>query len=410
MPCYRLLHIVVLATGLSLLLPTWVCAAESITVAVWGSSPGEVAAFDKASSAFSRSTGIIVNKQVIEDKYIDVLKSRFAADNPPDVCYVDALDAPLLIESGVLEPLDDQVDEPADFYKRFLDAFRGRDGKLYGLPKDYSTLALYLNPVLIRKAGFQLTDVPRDFDALMRFARALQGRLPKGVTAMIIEKNLSYHLAALETMGPPIVDSAGNVHLINNPRVYDYLNQLVTGHVLHYLASPKDDLGAAWSGAAFGSQKAAMMMEGNWVLPALTKDFTNAQFAVREMPTVNGKHQTMAFVVGYVVPRKAKHRAAGIQFARFMTGPGMRLWATESGTLPTRKSVEATMHIQVSAELRPHAQGVAYATVWSRGISLPIVNTNFDNQFAAAFNGSKSLTQALQQVETVSNREIERQK
>ncbi len=410
MPCYRLLRQIALVVGPGLLAPAALRAAESVTVAVWGSSPGEVAAFDKASADFTRSTGIVVNKQVIEDKYIDVLKSRFAADNPPDVCYVDALDAPLLIESDVLEALDGQVDDPSDFYPRFLDAFRGKDGKLYGLPKDYSTLALYLNPVLIRNAGFQLADVPREFDALMRFARALQARLPKGTTAMLIEKDLAYHLAALETAGQPVVDAAGNAHLLNNPRTYDYLNQLVTGHVQHYLASPKDDLGAAWSGAAFGAQRAAMMMEGNWVLPALTKDYANVQFAVREMPTVNGQRQTMAYVVGYVVPRKARHRAAGLQFARFMTGQGMQLWATESGTLPTRKSVEAAMRGHASAALRAHTLGAAYATVWSRGISLPIVNTNFGNQFASAFSGSKSLLQALQQAEAVSNREIERQK
>lgn len=385
-------------------------AAEAVTVAVWGSSPAEVAAFDQAAAAFTRSTGITVRKQVIEDKYPYVLKSRFAAGNPPDVCYVEASEAPILIESGVLEPLELSAADEADFYPQFLRAFRDRDGTLYGLPKDYSTLALYLNPQLLKRAGFRPDDVPRDFHGLMRFAQALQARLPRGVAAMIVEKELARHLAALETSGQALITADGHARFTGNPQAYAYLNELVTGHALKYLYSPKDDLGADWPGAAFGTQKTVMMMEGNWVVPSLKHDYGDVPFITREMPTVNQRKQTMAFVVGYVVPRAAKNKAAGLRFARFMTGPGMRVWASASGTLPTRRSVESAMPIRSSAALAAHVAGAAYATVWSRGIELPILNTNFGNQFLAAFNGNKSLQQALEKAEAASNREIERQR
>lgn len=391
-------------------LPLAAAGAETVTVAIWGSSPAEVVAFDQAAAAFTRSTGIVVKKQVIEDKYMDVLKSRFAARNPPDVVSLDASEAPVLIQSGVLASFDDPPAALADFYPHFLDAFRGADGKLYGLPRDYSTLALYLNPALIRGAGFKLEQVPADFDGLMRFARALQARLPKGVAAMTIEKDLARHLSALETAGPPIIRPDGSVDFMNNRPAYDYLQQLVTGHAARYLHSPKDDLGADWPGAAFGAQKSAMMMEGNWVLSALKAEYADVRFATREMPTVNGKRQTMAFVVGYSVPRGARNPRAGIRFVRFMTGEGMRLWASRSGTLPTRKSVEAAMGVRALPELAVHVQGATYARVWAGGPSLPILNTNFGIQFLAAFNGTKPLAQALYKAETVSNREIERQR
>lgn len=399
---------ILLCAALAAAVPTW--AAEPVTVAVWGSSPAEVAAFDQAAAAFTASTGIAVRKQVIEDKYQDVLKSRFAASNPPDVFYLDASEAPVLIESGVLEPLELSAPDQADFYPQFLQAFRGRDGKLYGLPKDYSTLALYLNPRLLKQAGYRPDDVPSDFNGLMRFAQALQTRLPRGVAAMIIDKDLARHLAALETSGQPLIGADGRARFTGNPAAYAYLNQLVSGHALKYLFSPKDDLGADWPGAAFGTQRTVMMMEGNWVQPSLKHDYGDVPFITREMPTVNQRKQTMAFVVGYAVPRGAKNKAAGLRFARYMTGPGMRLWASASGTLPTRHSVEAAMRMRSEAGLAAHVSGAVYATVWSRGIELPILNTNFGNQFLAAFNGSKSLRQALEKAEAVSNREIERQR
>lgn len=384
--------------------------AESVTVAVWGSSPAEVAAFDAAAAAFTRSTGVAVRKQVIEDKYMDVIKSRFAARNPPDAFYLDASEAPVLIQSGVLASFDGAVRAPEDFYPQFLDAFRGPDGKLYGLPKDYSTLALYLNHDLLAMGGVRADQVPRDFSALMRFAARLQPRLPKGVAAMIIEKDLARHLSAMETAGPPLLRADGSVDFMHNRPAYDYLNELVQGHLRHYLHSPKDDLGADWPGAAFGTQRSAMMMEGNWVLPALKTEYAGVNFSARAMPTVNGKAHTMAFVVGYAVPLKARNLAGGLHFARFMTDQGMALWATRSGTLPARRSVEQAMGVRTSAELAAHVQGAAYATVWSRGTSLPIVNTNFGIQFLAAFNGGKPLANALSKAENVSNREIARQR
>lgn len=384
--------------------------AESVSVALWGTGPAEVRAFDQAAAAFTRATGIKVRKQVIEDKYMDVLKSRFAGRKPPDVFYLDAYEAPLLIASGALEPIAAEPGDAQDFYPQFLDAFRGPDGKLYGLPKDYSTLALYLNPALLRQAGSDPAKVPFEFGALMRFARQLQPRLPQGTAAMIIEKDLARHLSALEAYGQPVVTGAGYARFIGNPGAYDYLNELVTGHAAHYLFSPKDDLGADWPGAAFGTGKAAMMMEGNWVQAALKHDYAGRPFVTREMPTVNGRRHTMAFVVGYAVAREAQNKPAALKFARFMTGPGLPLWVRGSGNLPPRRSVEAQLKLAADPGIAPHLAGARYATVWSRGDALPIMNFNFGAQFLAAFNGTKPLAAALAKAEAVSNREIERQR
>lgn len=384
--------------------------AETVTVAIWGSAPGEIAAFDRAAAGFTRATGIRLQKQVIVDKYMDVLKSRFAGRKPPDVFYLDAFEAPLLIASGALAPLDELLADQDDYYPQFLQAFRGRDGRLYGVPKDYSTLALYVNPALLRQAGFQPDDVPREFHALMRFCKKLQPHLPVGVAAMLIEKDLSRHLAAMEAYGQPVVSATGYARFTGNAGAFGYLNELVHGHRERYLFSPGDDLGADWPGAAFGTGKAVLMMEGNWVQAALRKDYAGTPFQVRAMPTVNGRQQTMAYAVGYAVAREARNKDAALRFIRYMTGPGLRTWIEGAGTLPARKSLEHAMRLSGDPDLAPHVAGARHATVWSRGDALPIMNLNFGAQFLAAFNGLKPLDSALRKAETVSNREIERQR
>ncbi len=390
-------------------------AGESITVAVWGSPPAEARALDLTIAAFTRATGIAVKKETIADKYMDVLRSRFAARKTPDVFYLDSPEAPMLIKSGVLEAFDGRIDDLPDFYPHFIDAFRGEDRKIYGLPKDYSTLALYINTRLLAAAGFQPEQVPTDFNALIAFCRQLQARLPKGKAAMIYEKDLARHLSAVEAFGTPVITPEGNASLASNPGALAYLDTLVQARRGGYVVSPKDDLGADSPAAAFGAEKTVMMMEGNWVLSALRKDYADVPFVTRPMPRVNGRPQTMAFVVGLAVSRYSPNKAGAFRFAQFMTQRGSSAaditdWARLSGTLPTRASVLNLLNLAADPALAAHISGATYATVWSRGIGLPIVNTNFGNQFLAALNGSKSIRDAMLRAEQASNRELERQR
>lgn len=382
---------------------------ETITLAVWASLPAEAVAMNQTIAAFTQATGIRVKKETIGDQYMDVLRSRFAAHRTPDVFMLNSSDAPILIKSGVLEPFDGRINNPDDFFPQFLDAFKGEDGKVYGLPKDFSTLALYINTRLLAKAGFQPSDIPADHAGLIAFAKRLQTKLPKGVGAMIYEKDLARHLAALETFGQPVI-TEDQASLSGNLGVINYLTTYTQGRKEGYLYSPKDDLGADSPGAAFGSGKTVLMLEGNWVLGSLRLDYPDVPFLTREMPTVNGRRQTMAFVVGLSVSKYSKNKEGGFKFAQFMTQAGMKDWAERSGTLPTRKSVLTAMNIGADPVLAAHTRGAAYATVWSRGTSLPIVNNNFGNQFLAALNGSKPVQEAMQKAEQASNREIERQK
>lgn len=384
--------------------------AAPVSLAVWSSTPSETAALDEVIAAFTHATGRPVRREVINDRYADVLKSRIAARHTPDVFYVEAMDVPVLIHAGVLEPLQVPPDDLADFHPRFLDALRGPDGLLYGLPKDYSTLALYIHRGALARAGFTPEDVPADLDGLLAFAARLQPRLPRGVGAMLIEKDLARHLSALEAYGEPVIAGDGSARFARSAGAHRYLQALVRGRAARYLYFSNEDLGIDSPVAVFGSGRAALMCEGNWVLSALRRDYADAEYLVRPMPTVQGRAHTMAFVVGLCVSRFSRNRAGGAEFARFMTGAGMAAWARRSGTLPTRRSVETQLGLSAQPALAAHTAGAAYATVWSRGIGLPIINSNFGSQVVAVLNGSLPVDRALERVDRVSNREIERQR
>lgn len=121
------------------------------------------------------------------------IKTMMAADTPPDVFYMPPDMLPQFATDKLVAPLDDYVaKEPeqwkSDFWPILLDAFHfdndsgmiGR-GKLYALPKDFTTFIYYANLDLFDKAGVDWRDIQKNgwdwprFEAEMKKIRALNG-------------------------------------------------------------------------------------------------------------------------------------------------------------------------------------------------------------------------------------------
>lgn len=120
--------------------------------------------------------------------YQDVLKTELASGTAPDVFWIPGTDIADFVQRGLLLDLRDLAagsdHNDADFYPgpMFHLTFNPESGNagevLWGLPRDVSTFALYINVELINEAG---ADDPReleaagqwDWDAFLEVARAI---------------------------------------------------------------------------------------------------------------------------------------------------------------------------------------------------------------------------------------------
>jgi multiple sugar transport system substrate-binding protein len=384
-------------------------AEESITLAVWGSSPSETEGLEKTVASFEEQSGIDVNVEIIQDNFQDALTARFAANNAPDVFYLESFAAPKFIQSGVLADITEDVDNPEDFYQPLIDSFKDEDGKLYALPKDYSTLGMYINTDLLTQAGYSIEDVPTDWEGLVAFAEELQPKLTEDQAAMIFDATLARNMSSLIASGLNPVNEENRADFTSSTEAFDYLQSLVDGNEAGYLQNPTIDLGMDSAGAAFGLNKAVIMIEGNWVLSALRQNYPDVNYEVVEAPTVNGENQTMTFTVGYAIAKDTEKKEAATEFVNYMTGEGQQQWSEISGTFPTRQSVAEAMELEKDEVLAAHVLGAEYGTVWSSGVYLPVIANAFDNQFLAAINGDKTVEEAMKDAEKEANDEIERQ-
>ncbi|PZE21119.1 ABC transporter substrate-binding protein [Paenibacillus xerothermodurans] len=378
-----------------------------ITLASWGSTPDETQLLKQVLQDFEHAhPDIKVKHEVIAEQYMDVMKTRLIGGKGPDVFYLDAIEAPGLMETGVLEPLDSYVTQEfdtGDFEKPMLEAFRW-EGRTYGFPKGYSTLALIYNKKMLQEAGVA---VPQTWEELRAASKKLTNSAA-GDTVYGFGQNpelaRTYYIG--QSLGGQVVkDGRAN---FTDPAVLQGLQLYVDQHLIDKTAAQPSDVGAGWTGEMLGQGKAAMVIEGNWAIPFLRSTFPDIDFGTAEVPTINGKKGTMAFTVGYVINAASKEKQASWKLISYLTGrKGMTDWTSKGFELPTRKSVAKALGYDKDTLLGPLVAGAPYATVWAEGPTLPTIFNNFNNQFVSAYIGQRPLKEAMQDAQEQANEEIE---
>ena len=381
-----------------------------VTVGVWNGNQAEEKALTQMINDFEKETGIKVEKKVYTD-YQTQLKTDLIGGTAPDVFYLDVNVSPELMDSKVLEPLNQYTTDEFnvnDIYPNLLAGFKDEEGEVYAMPKDYSSLGVYYNEELLKEAGYSKDDIPTELEKWPEFLKELQSKLPEGKKAAMIDPELARLMGFIEANGPDVVDKEGYSNL-SDPKVIEAL-ELVDSLFKNGSTHQAKDLGFGWNGDAFGSEAAAIMIEGNWVVGHLRDNFPNVKYGTLEMPTYKGEKSNILFTVGYAMNKESNNKEDAWQFINYASGEkGMTTWTTGSGTLPTRKSVAESTKVDEDAILKPHIIGAEYGSVWQKGLTLPIVDREFKNYMPAAISGDLTVVEAMKKATETANKDIDAQ-
>ena len=384
----------------------------TLTLSGWQSNPNEKQLLAQVLRSFeSEHPNIKVKHEVINDQYMDVIKTRLIGDAAPDVFYLDALEAPLLMKYGVLEPLNSYIDDSdklADFEPALLKAFQIGE-QIYGLPKDFSTLALFYNTKVFQEVG--ITEPPKTWNELRQVSNKLtidknkDGRNDQYGFGVSPELARQYFM--MTAFGGSLVDKNGNA-IFATPSSLKGLQLIIDQYRKDKSSAQPSDLGANSGSELFGQGKVAMVLEGSWAIPYLKDTFPNLDFATAEVPIVGAKKGTMAYTVAYVMNKKTKYKEAAWQLISYLTSQeGMIAWAKEGLVLPARKSVLAELGYEQNLLYAPFIAGSSYATIWQAGENLPTILLQFNNQFISALIGEQSLQNAMLKAQKSANKEIQ---
>ncbi|MEH2305652.1 ABC transporter substrate-binding protein [Nostoc sp.] len=379
--------------------------AVSIKLSGWGGSPVEQKLLRQVLQEFEKQHPTIkVKYEVISDQYMDVIKTRLVGEAAPDVFYLDALEAPFLMSQDVLEPLESYITpefDLTDFEDTLLDSFKYQN-HIYGLPKDYSTLALFYNKKAFAAAG--LSNPPATWDELRNYSKQLTGKLNKYGFGEIPE--LARQAYKIKAFGGQLIDQNGSATFASEAGLKG-LELVVDQYQKDRSSAQKSDVGTNSGSEMFGQSKVAMVIEGNWAIPYLTETFPQVEFATAPVPTINNKKGTMVFTVAYVMNNLAQHKAEAWELISYLTGKeGMQKWTGTGFALPTRKSVAKNLGYDQDALRSPLVAGVDYATPWQVGKYPGAIVNNFENQFISALLGQQPLKQAMMKAQNEANQQI----
>jgi multiple sugar transport system substrate-binding protein len=307
----------------------------SLQVLMASSGDAETKAVQDAAAAWASKTGNKATVTPAQD-IAQQLGQAFAGSNPPDVFYVDAARFADYASVGALLPYGDKVPDANDFYASLRKTFTYQ-GKLYCIPKDFSTIAMEINTDLWAKAGLGTADVPTTWDQLTTVAQKLK---TAGVTPIAIGDTRDRIGAFMVEAGGWIVSPDGTKATANSPQnlqALQYVQSLLKGGLAQY---PKQ-LSAGWAGEAFGKGQVGITFEGNWIKGAMQSDYPNVKYTVNPMPTGPKGAGTLMFTQCWGISAKTKYQDAAIKFVEAMTAKDQQLtFAKAFGVMPSRQSAK----------------------------------------------------------------------
>jgi multiple sugar transport system substrate-binding protein len=373
----------------------------NVTLAGWASSGTEFDFLNKVVANFEKKyPNIHVTYQPINGNYPQAMLARFASHTPPDVFYVDSSVAPDWIKQGVLQPLNPYFKQfkfsTKAFFPRLVQGF-SKGSTVYGLPKDWSPLAMEINTAMLQKAG---VSAPTNWTQLVNVAKQLQikGAVPNGAP-ICLAADWARMMPFIFQAGGAYLNPAGTQSLLNTAKSKKGINayvQLATSG----LGRTPDQLGVGWCGEALGKEKAAIIFEGNWAIPYMSDTFPSVKYSTFALPkgTTTGN---LGFTVSYSMAKDSKNKPAAWTLLSYLTGRvGMKTWTDQGLALPSRSDVPPAAGRGVFIKQAPAARA------WSFFPGFSDVYTIMNNDLGAVFKGDKDVQGMINDVNAATEKAI----
>ena len=357
-------------------------AVTTVTLNGWVGAKVEDDLLKQVIAAFEKSHPTIKVNYEAFNNYQTTMLAKFSARKPPDVFYVDVADFADWVRQGILEPLNPYAAKThfssKPFYTNLLNSFKYQ-GKIYGYPKDWSSLGMEVNPALL---GGQ--PVPKTWAQLRSVAQKIN---IAGGKPICLSADWARMMAFVYQAG-----GTGQFRNANSApfrtAVNFYVNLIKDG-----LAATPDNLGAGWCGEAFGKEKVAIALEGNWMLGYLKDTFPNLHYTLVPLP--KGKTRgNLAFTVSYSMAKDSKNKAAAWTLLSYLTGhTGMKKWTSLGFALPARSDIKPVAGRGAFVKYPQFTHG------WGNQVNFRHVWTEVaNNELTAVLQGKETVNEMLQKI------------
>ena len=302
---------------------------------------------------------------VNDANYFTKIQAELAAGNAPDIFWIGGANLADFVSTGQILDIKPLIDKDSsfkigDFYDNVIGAV-SHDGKIYGLPRDISTLVVYYNADMFKAAGLQ---TPAELAKAGKWDMAAMLDASKKLTDA---SKKQYGIGFGNWWGPQLyfINAQGGSALtadrkgcaLNTPEAIagaSYVQGLYKDKVV---AQDKEDL--------FNAGQVGMYLNGRWFAPGVR---TNAKFAWDVAPMPKGKvDSTWLFWGPYLVNAKTANPDAAWEVLKILTSAEATGKVAALGTnIPPRKddaAVKAFLGSNPPANNQAYLDGIPSAAL-----------------------------------------------
>lgn len=311
------------------------------------------------------------------DAYNQAILGQVAGGVAPDVFLLDGgVRTQTFADSSSILPLDDLASgaglDLRAFKPSLIDAMKV-DGKLYGIPKDYNTTALFYNKDMLQTAG---VEPPTTWDELRAAAKTLTTADRYGFG---IYPQINYFLAFVVSSGGNFVTPSG-LTAVDNPGALAAVSYLRDLFVTDKSAATPQMVGASWDGEMFATGKVAMVYGGSWIPGSIS----GINVGTVPLP-VDQQPGSVIYTAGWVISSKSEHAAQAMELIKFLTSTDELLAGHKAGIVGLPPTTEALQQLKAQ-DTGDQTLAVAEQVV-DNGVSFGWLQPEFVDQYNKMLEG-----------------------
>ena len=250
-----------------------------------------------------------------------------SAGDAPAAAYMGSRTLKQLAEAGLIRPMGLTDEEKATYQDSVL-ATVEFDGEVWGLPRAFSTKALYWNKGLFEQAGLDMPDGPQTWDDVLTAAKAITENTDAagiGIPAASFDNTMHEFLNWLYSNGGEVIDASGNV-VFDSPQNVETLQ--FYADLVPYMQEGPVAFDRAELEPLFREGQIAMYTNGGWG----RSQTGDVDFGLNLIPAgPSGDHSTLLITDSLVVFDGTGVEDQALSLVKFLTATDRQAAFDEAG-------------------------------------------------------------------------------
>ncbi|WP_299036896.1 sugar ABC transporter substrate-binding protein [uncultured Pseudokineococcus sp.] len=306
----------------------------SLTYSVWDQT--QVDSIEANIAAFQEQhPGVEVSVDVTPfGEYWTKLQTQASSGTLPDLFWMNGPNVQLYASNDLLAPLDGAVEagdvDPANYPESLIDLYT-YDDALYGVPKDFDTIAIWANRAIFEQAGVEVPEGDWTWEEFQATAAEISQALEaEGIygAAGGMDGQTTYYDTIYQAGGSVIEDGESAYDTPEAQAGIDFWRELIESGGSPTMAQLTDTTADQW----FTSGRLGMYWGGSWFRAALTDTPVAEDVVVLPLPT--GEEQaTVIHGVANVVAASSDQQQAAQALQVFLAGEEAQRQLGEAGSV-----------------------------------------------------------------------------